>query len=200
MAFDYSWDWADIFCWWAKACTHVQFEDKRYKKWSLHLNKYITPKYLARLPAHSWCRNKQCWNAYCIWPDGKNTIPGISCISNLLPTILLGETHAVTFISESQKVRVNCIPVVPGRLDPPAEGKKKNLSWNAGAKHTLNISTVLIISWDSHWNHWGIIQNTLIKKNNTGTLNYSLWLRVKSLMITWTDMNWVWEKEKEREQ
>ncbi len=37
-------------------------------------------------------------------------------------------------------------------------------------------------------------------KKITGTLNYSLRLRVKSLMITWTDMNWVWEKEKEREQ
>lgn len=60
--------------------------------------------------------------------------------------------------------------------------------------HT-NTSTVLITIWD--WNHRGITQNTLIKKNTAGTLNYSLWLRVKSLMITWTDMNWVWEKDKE---
>lgn len=34
-------------------------------------------------------------------------------------------------------------------------------------------------------------ENTLIKRNRTETLSYSLWSRAKWLMITWTDMNWV---------
>lgn len=56
-------------------------------------------------------------------------------------------------------------------------------------------SAALMTSWDSHPNYSGIIQNTLIKKNNAGTLNYPLRLRVKSLMITWTDMDWIWKTE-----
>lgn len=56
-------------------------------------------------------------------------------------------------------------------------------------------SAALMTSWDSHPNYSGIIQNTLIRKNNAGTLNYPLWLGVKSLMITWTDMDWIWKTE-----
>lgn len=105
------------------------------KKKSLQTKKYTPrprlPRYIGYFPADSCCRNKRCRNAYCIWPDGRNTIRGISCISKLLPTILLGktDTHTQSHLSVNQKkVGVNHIPVVPGRLDPPAEGKKKSLS------------------------------------------------------------------------
>lgn len=67
--------------------------------------------------------------------------------------------------------------MVPGRLDPPARGKKKVL------KRTQKVS--LRHNSEHTW-----------KRNETATLNYSLWSRVKSLMITWTVMNWVWERER----
>lgn len=78
---------------------NLETQGKKKSKKFLHLEKDTTlcfPKYFARSSALSWWGNKQCWNACCIWPHWKNTIPGISCIPNLLPTILLGETHTHT--------------------------------------------------------------------------------------------------------
>lgn len=80
-------------------------------------------------------------------------------------------------------------PWSPCRQRRRRRRKKQNLDLNMRLKHaaeTLKYS--------------GIIQNIQIESNNTGTHNYSLWLKVKSLMIRWNDMSWVLEEEKDREQ
>lgn len=78
---------------------------------------------------------RQQWTSCWVWPDRANTIPGISCISNLF------------FCPQFQGVGVNDIPVVPGRLDPPAEGEKKEfvLEGKLQCKHH---TTMPLIIWE----------------------------------------------------
>lgn len=184
---------------------NLETQGKKKSKKFLHLEKDTTlcfPKYFARSFALSWWGNKQCWNACCIWPHWKNTIPGISCIPNLLPTILLGETHTHSHI-HLLITRSQSKPHTRGPWSPwsPCGKKEKEFvfKWkgqtNTRTRTHKYKSAALMTSWDSHPNYSGIIQNTLIRKNNAGTLNYPLWLGVKSLMITWTDMDWIWKTE-----
>ena len=109
---------------------HIKFEDKG-EKIGFHILKSAPPQvsckfaclavlrcllYLATLEEH------YPWNFMHFKPFTHNSAGG--------------DTHSHIHLLIT-KIRVNHIPEVPGRLDPPAEGKKKNLSPNVRVKHTI---------------------------------------------------------------
>lgn len=172
---------------------HVFIFRQELKNSFLHLEMYTTPcipKYLAHLSACSRCRNKQRRDVCCVWPDWKNTIRGISCISNLFAhNSAGGDTHSQTHLLITRSKPHTRGPWSP--WSPCGRQERQRLNIKYKGQHTLE---------DVLWakTHSGMIRSTLIKENNTRSLNYSLWLKVKSLRITWTDMNWVWEREREQ--
>lgn len=146
----------------------------------LHLRKVCSSRPPAHFPSRSWC-------------SGTEPLVAFGWTGRTLSM----EFHASqTFFahnsSTSKGVVVNSIPVVPGRLDPPAEGEKEEFVLKGKAR----TQTPHKYGANNLRNHRGTTQNTLIKNNNKRILKYSVWLRVKWLTITWTDRNWVWEKWK----
>lgn len=85
------------------------------------------------------------------------------------------------------------IPVVPGRLDPPAEGEKKEfvLDGKRQCKHlTSTPSLIQEITAEQLKIHRQDCKNNRI-------LKHSAQWRVKGLRVTRADRNWVGEKWKE---